>query len=376
MLKSKFQIGAPWFQKSADEWLQRILEIHFHPEMGSRYWLEKAAEKRIIVSRDIKSIDDIILFGPMDEYALASRPIEDFIPQCFLSDNRHFILGDTAGTMGTPKITAYRDDEFYIAFVEYFGYVAEKIQFPKRLNWLWIGPGGPHIIGKAARMLAERMGSMDPFSIDFDARWIKKLMPGSIGWERYFQHVEDQAMHLLHSQDIGVLFSTPPVLERLAKKMSAELQHKIRGVHYGGMSLHPELYKQLKNKYFPKAVHLSGYGNTLFGVCLEVEDNKEGNLHYFPPGVRLLIRIVPPGKRDDNIDERLGQTVNYGERGQVVFSRFDESFLILNMLERDFAVRIPPSTAAQELGLHLDGLADPGPAPSRDKGKQAVLGLY
>lgn len=370
---------AKWFTLSPDEWLHHIMEIHFHPERGTRYWIEKANDLGINAPRDIKNLEDIILFGPMDEKAMATRPIEDFIPQVFLEEKRRFILGDTAGTTGTPKVTAYRDDEFYMAFVEYFGYIAEAMNFPKGVNWLWIGPSGPHIIGKAAKMLAVRMESMDPFAIDFDPRWTNKLSPESLGWNRYFQHIENQSLHILNTQKIEVLFSTPPIIERLALKMEKDLREKIKGVHYGGMSLEPKLYKKLREELFPNAVHISGYGNTLFGVCLEVENNENGNVNYFSPGSRLIMRVVPRDEERSDKQEkhkRLEQTVNYGERGQVVFHRLDESFLILNMFERDDAERIASSSKAQELGLLLDGVGDPLPMTTLGMNGKRVLGLY
>jgi thienamycin biosynthesis protein ThnN len=323
-------------------------------------------------------LEDLIIFGPMDERAMASRPVEDFIPQVFLTERRRFVLGDTSGTTGTPKVTAYRDDEFYGAFVEYFGFLAEEMNFPKGVNWLWIGPSGPHIIGKAARMLSRRMESMDPFSIDFDPRWVKKLTPGSLGWERYFHHLEEQSMNIMHTQKIEVLFSTPPVIERLASKLEDNLRERIRGVHYGGMSLSSQLYRKLKTELFPNAVHISGYGNTLFGVCLEVESNEHGDLNYFSPGPRLILRIVPRcdgSTEEQEKQQRLEQTVNYGERGQVVFHRLDESFLIINMFERDEAKRIPSSPKAQELGLFLDGVGDPLPMITSIN-KKSSLGIY
>ncbi len=372
-------MDAEWFGSPVDDWLRHVLEIHFHPERGSRYWIERASELGIAVLSDIKGLEDLTAFGPMDEQALACRPVEDFIPKCFFSEKKHFILGDTAGTTGNPKTTAYRDDEFYLTFVEYFGYVAEVLKFPKGVNWLWIGPGGPHIIGKAARMLPPRMGSMDAFSVDFDPRWIKKMVPGSLGWERYFQHIEDQGLHILNTQEIGVIFSTPPVIERFARKMGTGLRHGIKGVHYGGLSLDPGLYKTLKSELYPNAVHIAGYGNTLFGVCLEVEPDQQGSLKYFSPGPRLILRIVPMGNPDEDEKtqhKRLEQVVQYEERGQVVFHRLDESFLILNMFERDCAGRIPPSKAAMGLGLNLDGISDPAPPLDFQKGREIPQGLY
>jgi hypothetical protein len=144
------------------------------------------------------------------------------------------------------------------------------------------------------------------------------------------------------------------------------------------MSLSSKLYRRLKTELFPNAVHISGYGNTLFGVCLEVESNEQGNLNYFSPGPRLILRIVPRcdgSTEEEEKQQRLEQTVNYGERGQVVFHRLDESFLIINMFERDEARRIPSSPKAQELGLFLDGLGDPLPMITSIN-KKSSLGIY
>jgi thienamycin biosynthesis protein ThnN len=363
---------------SPDDWLRHILAIHFHPDRGAPYWLEKARQLGIDVQRDIKNFDDLMAFGPMDERALAGRPVEDFIPKKFLSDKKNFVLGDTGGTTGLPKTTAYRNDEFFAVFVEFFGRIAEAQGFPRGCNWLWVGPGGPHIIGKASRMLAVRMGSMEPFTVDFDPRWVKKMVPGSMGWERYFQHIEDQALHILDTQHIGVIFSTPPVISRLAEKMTGRQRAAIQGVHYGGLPLEPQLYERLKKELFPAAVHISGYGNTLFGVCLEVEP-AEGSLQYFYESPRLVLRVVESGSdaEDENARaRRLEKTVGYGSWGQVVFSRLDESFLILNMFERDTAVRIPPSRAALARGLTADGVADPHTPAADRSGKKPLHGLY
>ena len=61
--------------------------------------------------------------------------------------------------------------------------------------------------------------------------------------------------------------------------MSREQYLRILGVHYGGVALTPGLYDGFRNEMFPNAVHLSGYGNSLFGMCPELfpeEPKKEG----------------------------------------------------------------------------------------------------
>ena len=67
------------------------------------------------------------------------------------------------------------------------------------------------------RELARQTGSMDPFSVDFDPRWAKRLADGSLARQRYLDHVTDQALDVLEREDVGVLFTTPPALAALAR---------------------------------------------------------------------------------------------------------------------------------------------------------------
>ncbi len=363
-----------WFGLSPDEWLPIVISIHFDPYHGTRYWLDKATELGINAIKEIKIMDDLKILGPMCEDDLRRYPIEHFIPKAFLSQKMDFVLGETAGTTGRPKVTAYRRNEFHAAFVDWFGYIAEMRGFPTGGNWLWVGPSGPHIIGKAVGPVANRMRSMDPFSIDFDPRWAKKLQPESIGSKRYLEHVLEQALDIIETQKIDVLYTTPPVLDALALRMSTQKRMSIKGVHYGGISIGKDTYKKFKEEYYPEAVHISGYGNTLFGLCLEIEESDVYDLDYFPLGPRMVVQVVEMTDGNKPGYERLSNGVNYEEEGQVVFHRLDESFFIPNMFERDKAVRIPPTSTAMEYGITQDGVRNPRLLENNDK--LVKTGLY
>jgi hypothetical protein len=372
---SLFQFqDSKWFGLSPDEWLPVVISIHFDPFLGSQYWLNKEKELGINVKKEIKVIDDLKILGPMCEDDLRKHPIEHFIPKVYLNEKNSLVLGETAGTTGRPKVTAYNREEFYAAFVDWFVYIAGKRGFPTGGNWLWIGPSGPHIIGKAVGHVANRMGSMDPFSIDFDPRWAKKLPPESIGSKRYLEHVLEQALDIIETQEIDVLYTTPPVLDALALRMSAQKRMSIKGVHYGGISIGKDTYKKFKEEYYPEAVHISGYGNTLFGLCLEVEESSVCDLDYFPLGPRMVVQVVSMEDGNKPGCERLSNGVDYEEEGQVVFHRLDESFFIPNMFERDKAVRIPPTATAIEYGITQDGVRNPTLLENNDK--LVKTGLY
>lgn len=360
-----------------DEWLSHVLAIHFHPVEGSPYWLDRQSSLGFDVRREVRSLEELHRVGPMPEEDLRSRPLEDFLPGRFATRQTGLVVGETGGTAGPSKYTAYRGGEFQRAFIDPFLAVAEARGFPRGGGWLYLGPSGPHLISKAAVWMARRMGSREPFFIDFDPRWVKKLMPGSMGWERYFQHLEEQALSVLATQKVEVIFTTPPILERLAARMEGEERKRIQGIHLGGLPLNGELYRRFREEIFPQAVIIPGYGNTLFGACMEVDFSGSYSLDYHPQGSRLVLEVVTPGEGPDPTrpsSERLRKKVDYGERGQVVFHRLDAGFLILNMFERDWATRIPPPRGGKPLGFLGDGVRDPSPPPQEKR--PLAQGLY
>jgi hypothetical protein len=311
--------------------------------------------------RGIRRLADLDVFSGSSQADLLSRPLTDFIPRRFHDRLHEFVIGQTGGTTGPGAWTAYRADEFDMAFVEPFLVAARYVGFPERQPWLYVGPGGPHIIGKAMQRLARGLGSPDPFCVDFDPRWAKKLPPGSFAQERYLRHVIEQAMQVIGCQPVGVLFTTPPVLARLVREMSPEQRRRIRGVHYGGIALSPELLCEFQQRWLPEAVHLSGYGNTLFGCALELNEKPGRDIDYFPHGDRLILEAV---------DEE-GRPVSAG-RGRVRFTRLDESFLILRMLERDEAeIVLPPGDAPP--GFGRSGVRNTSPATCQP---QQAAALY
>lgn len=378
-----------WYRASPEDWLGHIIDFHFDPKWGSPYWLKRQREIGMDVRQEVKTIEDLHKLGPMPEEDLRRFPVELFIPKCLMGDKTRFILGESAGTTGRPKVTAYLYEEFYPVFVDWFGMVAEERGFPKGCNWLWLGPSGPHIIGKAVSLVAKRMGSMDPFSIDFDPRWIKRLRKDSMGYRRYLEHLVEQALDLLAVQEIGVIFATPPLLLELALRMTEEKRLGIKGIHYGGMAIEKRHLRLFKEELFPNAVHISGYGNTLFGLSLEVEGSPEFDLDYYPPGPRMLLEVVAlkddfkpshpgwalePPEEIRWVRDRHFQAVGYGEEGQIVFHRLDESFFIPNMFERDKGTRIAPSPAAEGLGVAQDGVRNP--SVLEKFGDKVKVGLY
>ncbi len=357
-----------------DERLRELLALHFHPQHGSEYWLRRQERLGWEVRDRVRTCEDLWMLGPTPPADLRQFPLRAFIPRAFHRQWPRFVIGETAGTSGAPLATAYREDEFQDAFVAPFVRVALATGFPRGEPWLWVGPSGPHIIGKVVRELARQTGSMDPFSVDFDPRWAKKLAEGSLARQRYLDHVTSQALDVIEREEIGVLFITPPALAALTERLTDRQREAIHGVHYGGMSLTAEMVNRFRDAY-PNAVHLAGYGNTLFGVVMEVADTPRQNIDYFPLSQRVLFEIV------DWTDGETGRTgawpprrLERGQNGRVLFHRLDESCLLVGVVERDEAERIAPSEAALALGGDADGLRNPRPPVPLTSRLQ--LGLY
>jgi thienamycin biosynthesis protein ThnN len=354
-----------------NERLRELLALHFHPEQGSAYWLQRQERLGWKVRDRVRAFDDLWLLGPTPLSDLRQFPLRAFIPRAFHRQWPRFILGETAGTSGAPLTTAYHEDEFQDAFIEPFLRVARATGFPHGEPWLWVGPSGPHIIGKVVRELARQTGSMDPFSVDFDPRWAKKLAEGSLARQRYLDHVTSQAVDVLAREEVGVLFITPPALASLTERLTDRQREAIHGIHYGGMSLTAETVNRFRDAY-PRAVHLAGYGNTLFGVVMEVADGPRQSIDYFPLSDRVRFEVVDgeTAVRGDWPPRRLER----GQSGRVLFHRLDESCLLVGVVERDEAERIAPSEAALALGGSADGLRNPQP-PAPLAGR-LQLGIY
>jgi len=323
-----------------DAHVRRIITIHFDPRTGAPYWLERQQTLGIDALARIHTFADLERLGPMEEVALARRQLFDFVP---LSRRQHLqgaIVTDTGGTTGSPKRTVFSRDEFHAGFVEPFVRMAQRVGFPRGGAWLFVGPGGPHIIGQAAAACAVEMGGHQPFTVDFDPRWFRKLPAGSMGRDRYVRHLLDQAADVLNSEPIDVLFTTPPMVQGLAEIMADSQRERIRGVHYGGMRVESALLLAAQTEWFPRAVHLAGYGNSLFGVCMERGGDPSRSLHYFPHGLRHQVRVA----RD----------------GRVWMHRLDPSVLIANLAERDAGRPTSPEPELGRLGFGL-GVEDPSP---------------
>jgi thienamycin biosynthesis protein ThnN len=331
-----------------------LLALHLHPREGAPWWIERSAAMGARAD-DFATLGDLEAFGPLDREAMVLRPFRDFLPRSLREQPKGLILGETGGTTGLPLTMAWSPADFQRAFVDPLPRELAKRGVAGLTQWLFVGPSGPHIIGKAADALALATTGVDALKVDFDPRWHRKLAPGSAAAARHLEHIAGQALDHLRRGGVDALFATPSLLERLLRDdANRALFEPVRLVHLGGQSATPEEIDRLAGLLPSKRVLVNGYGNSMFG-CL-VEHRADEPLTYPDrDGDRAIVLLRDPEDRS--------RDVPVGAWGTVAFHRFDESALLLNAFERDEALRVREGELRQ-------------PRPPRAKASLAAGGIY
>jgi phenylacetate-coenzyme A ligase PaaK-like adenylate-forming protein len=347
-----------------DEFLQAAMRWHFSPETGSRFWLERAPSLGFDPRTDIRTFADLVLFPNLTN-ALRDVPAEDLVPRGYGA--RPDIAGvyESGGTTGPPKRVVIMRD-WWERLVAWQVAQLEARGTPRDRDWLVLLPNGPHVAGEMFRAQAAATGGVR-FAIDMDPRWVKKLIAAGKADEAdaYAEHLIDQAAFVLRTQDIGVLASTPPLLERLVRRddLVALVRDKVQAIHWGGAHMDADTRHLLRTEVFPGVDLVGGYGSTMvLGGAPERPGLMDGEpcvFDTFSPFISFSV-----------VDPDTGRTVEYGERGQVVMNHVSRSFLLPNNLERDMATRVRPPD-----GQVGDSVADVTPVREFD-GETVIEGVY
>ncbi|MDT9685321.1 aminotransferase class III-fold pyridoxal phosphate-dependent enzyme [Streptomyces sp. TRM76323] len=358
-------LDRPWEQPpSMPELLAATMEWHFNPKTGSRFWLERAKSLDFDPRKDIRTEADLAMFpNVVDE--LRDVRVEDLVPRGYGDEPIPLDVFESGGTTGAPKRIAWLPD-LHERLNAWHSGVLDARGVPRGVNWLTIGPSGPHMFAPMSRALAHRRGGV-PFTLDLDPRWAKKCAAEgrTEDTKRYLEHVLDQVGEILRSQDVGVVFTTPPLLEALAgdEELAELVNRKVHTLIWGGASMSVDTRGLLRTEVFPGTRLLGFYGSTMVGGGMyERAGLAEDEPSTFdPPYPFISMRVVDPDT---------GETVPYGERGQVVMNHLSRSMLIPNNLERDTAIRRPGAE-----GFGGDAVADIKPVPTFG-GTTVVEGVY
>jgi phenylacetate-coenzyme A ligase PaaK-like adenylate-forming protein len=319
-----------------DAFIRSAIDWHFSPETGSRFWLERAKSLKFDPRADVKSFEDLSLF-PNVTNELRDVPAQDLIPQGYGPHPEVIGVYESGGTTGAPKRVVMLRDWWDSELARQVAHLDAR-GVPRNRNWLALFPSGPHMAGALMRSQAAAMGGV-PFTIDMDPRWVKKLIAAGKADEAnaYAEHLIDQAAFVLETQDIGALWSTPPLLERLARRddLVELVRDKVQVIGWGGAHMDVDTRQLYRTEIFPGLTIIGTYGSTMIlgGASERPGLTDDDPCIFDPPAPYITFSVVEPDS---------GRTVPYGERGQVVMNHVSKSFLLPNNLERDLATRIAP----------------------------------
>jgi hypothetical protein len=341
-----------------DAHVRDIVAWHFSPETGAPHWIEWARDNTFDV-REITGFDDLASLPRFDVALLREAP-ERLAPIAF-ADKPAYVF-ETGGTTGAPtQRWSWRDH------VLDYETLAERLDdevFPRGAHWLMIGPSGPRRLRHGIEILAHARGGRC-YMLDLDPRWAKRLeVEGRMEEVRaYKAHIIDQAETLLDHNLIGCLFATPALLEALGDRVDLAARG-VRGVICGGTSMGAQTMRFLSEEVLgPKVGILPTYGNTLMGLATSsppVEANGWSNT-YYAPQPRAVLRVVEVEEPD--------RLVDYGQWGRVELTTLTNELFLPRLLERDEAIRRPPSET-----VPWDGLGEVRPLGAGDS--PVVEGVY
>ena len=70
-------------REQLDAWVRELMEWHFNPETGCPFWLERAKDFSFDPRKDVKTYDDLDLFGNFQDEWLRGGPVRRWVPKGF-----------------------------------------------------------------------------------------------------------------------------------------------------------------------------------------------------------------------------------------------------------------------------------------------------
>ncbi|MGL6234654.1 MAG: phenazine antibiotic biosynthesis protein [Segniliparus sp.] len=346
-------------KEQADLHIQEMMRWHFGPDTGSRFWLDRKARLGFDPVEDVRSLDDLLKFPNfVDE--LRDVPVEHVIPRGLGDSEQIFAVYESGGTSGPPKRFVMFDGWFdqYMAWEN-----SHYAQDPQG-HALTVGPSGPHMLGDYSKRIAQARGGVR-FAVDLDPRWVKHLLGigDAAGASAYIEHLVDQAEHVLSSQDIVLLVTTPPLLARLAERGStrALIADKVRLVLWTGAHMDLDVLDYLSTEVFPQVRFRGSYGSTtMLSGTVQREASEDGEVVFDSYAPYVFYRVVDP---DTSLP------VEFGTEGFVVMNYVTKYGLVPNSLERDLATRVPSLSGVG------DSLRDIHPVAEMN-GQKMIEGVY
>jgi phenylacetate-coenzyme A ligase PaaK-like adenylate-forming protein len=346
-----------------DEYLRAAIEWHFGEQTGSPFWLRQAESLNFSPLRDVHTYDDLALFPNVVDQLRDVR-VEDLIPRGYGPNPPAPRVFETGGTTGAPKRVIMMPD-WLAASIDR---MLAGPQFAGRppANILVATPTGPHKIGCMYDYVVARQNTIK-FTIDVDPRWVKKLISQGMTEQAdaYVEHVVDQIEHVLVSQSVGLMVTTPQLLAACARRprLRELIDTKVDLVFWGGSHATLDQRFRLKYVYFPHVRMASRYNSALIldGAKERKGLSPDEEIIYDPRSPIVTFRVVDPAT---------GEPVDYGQRGQVVMNHLSKGWFVPNNLERDTVIRV--AGPAGQIG---DSVSAPAPVETFG-GERVIEGIY
>lgn len=345
-----------------EAYLRAAIAWHFGESTGSPFWLRVADALNFDPVTDVNTFSDLRLFPNVLNH-LRTVPVEDLIPRGYGSPPPVPLIFESGGTTGAPKRTVQLPD-----WVEQVArWQTEDFQaggFVHGRGFLCLMPSGPHGVGYFDRVVSERLGSIC-YPIDLDPRWVKKLAARNATSEvsAYLDHLVEQAVWVLRTQDVANLHTTPPLFEAIARNDDAArlVTENIRYVLLSGAHVDIDTLDLLRG-IFPNTAITMVFGSTMILSQAVTRGDPDGGPFVFDPRTPYVVFSV--------VNPDTGDEVPYGQRGQVLMHHISKGTFIPNNLERDSAIRMPGPDG--QIG---DSLSEVRPVDTFD-GEPVIEGVY
>ncbi|MBX4967751.1 hypothetical protein [Rhizobium binae] len=316
-----------------DEFVRAAMHWHFSAETGSRFWLDRLDSLGFDPLTEVLTVDDLRRFPQVID-SLRNTPVEDLIPRGY--DGKAEVIGvfESGGTTGSPKRVVFLADWMEREMAMAMRAMDER-DYPYGVNWLSLGPSGPHDYAELTGQYARRRAGLR-FAIDFDPRWVRRcLREGRVEEaERYMAHLLEQVTDIFLHQRIGALQAPPPLLLRLARdeRLAQLVRDQVKVITWCGTSLDIDSRDLLRDVIFPSIPLYGLYGSTMaLSAVFERAPLSDQDCIFDPPSAHVSFTVVDP---------ETGRPVDVGGTGHVVMHHVSKSALLPNNVERDLARRV------------------------------------
>jgi hypothetical protein len=345
-----------------EAYLRAAIAWHFSEETGCAFWLRAAKALDFNPLTDVHTFADLRLF-PNLLSELRSEPVEDLIPRGYGFPLPVPQIFESGGTTGAPKRTVQLPD-WIEQIVEWQTEDFATGGFLGGRGFLCMMPSGPHGVGYFSRLVSERLGSVF-HAIDLDPRWVKKIAARNAAGEvtAYVDHLVEQAVHVLQTQHIANLHTTPPLLEAIARDddVVTLVNEKIRFMLLSGAHVDVDTLDLLCD-IFPHTTITMAFGSTMIlSQAVTRRSDGDDRFVFHPRSPYAVFWVVDPDTGDE---------VPYGQRGQVVMNHISKGMFIPNNLERDSAIRM--RGLADQVG---DSVSEVRPVAAFE-GEPVIEGVY